>query len=275
MGATALLQKLTELGWTDGQNLRVDLRFAGSDAERLRDYAQELVASTPEVIFARSNPALAEVLAATRRIPVVFIQVADPVDSGFVDNLARPGGNATGFTNFEPSMGGKWLELLKEIAPGVSRAEVMLHPETTANIAMLRAAQAAAPALGVTVTVAGVHDAVEIERAIGALASEPNVGLIVAPHVVTASHRDLIFRLAARHRLPTVSAFRFMVTSGALVSYGIDAVDLTRRAAVYMDRILRGARVVELPVQAPTKFELVVNLKTARALGLSYLRHHF
>jgi putative ABC transport system substrate-binding protein len=268
LGAAALLQKLKELGWAEGQNLRVDLRFAGSDAERLRASAQELVALTPEVIFARSNPALANVLAVSRRIPVVFIQVADPVGSGFVDNLARPSGNATGFTNFEPSMGGKWLELLKEIAPAVSRAEIILHPETAAHFALLRAAQAAAPALGVTVTASGVHDAGEIERVIAALASEQNVGVIIS-HVVTTAHRDLIARLAARYRLPTVTAFRFMATSGALVSYGIDPVDVTRRAAVYIDRILRGARIVELPVQAPTRFELVFNLKTANAIGLT------
>jgi len=265
----ALRRGLQELGWTEGRNIRIEYRFAGGNIERMRVYAAELVDLAPEVILVHSNPFLAALRQTNRVIPTVFAQVADPVGSGFVESMARPGGNITGFSNYESEIGGKWLDALKEIAPRVTRAAVLLHPETTANVAYLRAAEAAARSSGVTVTAAGVYDAAEIERAVTAFAAEPNGGLIVLPHPVTSVNRDLIAALAARHRLPAVWPFRFFIaTNGGLVSYGIDVTDLFRRATVYVDRILRGARPGELPVQLPTKFELVINLKTAKALGL-------
>jgi putative ABC transport system substrate-binding protein len=265
---TAFLQRLQELGWTEGHNVRIDYRFAGGDTRRMRAYAAELVGLAPDVILVQSNDGLAALRQETRTVPIVFAVVADPVGSGFVESLARPGGNITGFTIFEPSLGGKWLQALKEIAPGVTRVAAILHPETTANVEFLRAAEAAASSFGVTLTAAGVHDAAEIERAVTAFATEPNGGLVV-PHPVTAAHRDLIIGLAARHRLPAVYSFRFFATAGGLMAYGNDAVDLFRRAASYVDRILKGEKPGELPVQAPTKFELVINLKTANALGLT------
>ncbi|MFL6835298.1 MAG: ABC transporter substrate-binding protein, partial [Xanthobacteraceae bacterium] len=264
----AFRQGLAEFGWSDGRNVRLDFRFAGSDIERFRVNAAELVALAPDLMFAHSNPALAALRQENRTIPTVFVQVADPVGSGFVQSLARPGGNATGFTNFEPATGGKWVEILKEIAPGVSRAVVLMHPETAANVALFHAAEAAGLSLGVTVAAAGVR-AVGIEQAITSFAREPNGGLIALPHVVTAGHRELIARLAIEHRLPSVGSFGFMAASGGLISYGIDVIDLFRRSAAYVDRILRGEKPANLPVQAPVKFELVVNLKTAKALGLT------
>jgi putative ABC transport system substrate-binding protein len=264
----AFRQRLAELGWTDGRNVRLDYRFVGSDIERLRVNAAELVALAPDVMFAHSNPGLAALRQENRTIPTVFVQVADPVGSGFIQSLARPGGNVTGFTNFEPATASKWVEILKEIAPGVSRAAVLMHAETAANVALFRAAEAAGPLLGVTVAAAGIRDAAGIEYAITSFAQEPNGGLIALPHVVTAGHRELIARLAIEHRLPSVGAFGFMAASGGLISYGIDVVDLFRRSAAYVDRILRGEKPANLPVQAPVKFELVINLKTAKALGL-------
>jgi putative tryptophan/tyrosine transport system substrate-binding protein len=264
----AFVQGLRELGWTDGRNVRFEYRAVAGDIDRFRTHAAELVSQAPDVILVQSNPGLAALQQATRSIPIVFVQVADPVGSGFIASLARPGGNITGFTNFEPSMGNKWLELLKEISSQVTRGLVLMHPETIANVSMSRAADAAAPAVGIKVTVAGVHDAAEIERAIAAFASEPNGGLIVIPHTVTVVNQGRIIDLAARNRMPTVFAFRYSAAAGALMSYGVDADDLYRRAAAYVDRILRGAKPPELPVQAPNKFELVINLKTARTLGL-------
>jgi putative ABC transport system substrate-binding protein len=246
----------------------MSVRLAGSAEDRIRALASELVAEAPNVILVNSNPGLVAVMQATRTIPVVFTQVADPVGSRFVASLARPGGNVTGFTNFETSMGGKWLEALKEIAPDVKRAAVLLHPETAANVEFLRAAEAASSTMQMAVVAAPVHNAAEIERAITEFAREPNGGVIALPHVVTAEHRELIAGLSLQQRLPSVGAFRFMATSGALLSYGIDVIDLFRRACTYIDRILRGEKPLDLPVQAPTKFELVVNLKTAKGLGL-------
>ena len=261
---------LTKLGWIDGRSVRFDYRFSGGDIERMRAYAAEVVDLAPDVIVVHSNPFLVALRQVNRTIPAVFAQIADPVGSGFVDSLARPGGNLTGFANFEAEIGGKWLEILNQIAPKVSRAAVLLHPETAANVALLRAAESASASLGVTVTAAGVHDAAEIERVITAFAGEPNGGLIVIPHVIIGVHRDLIAQLAARYSLPAVWPFRtFIATNGGLVSYGIDVVDLFRRAADYVDRILRGAKPRDLPVQSPTKYELVINLKTAKALGLT------
>jgi putative ABC transport system substrate-binding protein len=265
----AFRRGLQELGWTEGRNIRIDYRFAGGNIERMRVYAAELVDLAPDVVLVHSNPFLAALRQANRTIPTVFAQVADPVGSGFVESLARPGGNVTGFSNYESEIGGKWLDVLKEVAPRVTRAAVLLHPETTANVAYLRAAEAAARSLGVTVTAAGVYDAAEIERAVTAFAAEPNGGLIVLPHPITGLNRDLIAALAARHRLPAVWPFRFFIAAnGGLLSYGIDVADLFRRATVYVDRILHGTRPGELPIQLPTKFELVINLKTAKALGL-------
>ena len=264
----AFVQGLRELGWTDGRNVRLEYRAVAGDIDRFRTYAAELVSQIPDVIVVQSNPGLAALQQATPSIPIVFVQVADPVGSGFIASLARPGGNITGFANFEPSMGNKWLELLKEISSQVTRGLILMHPETIANVNMSRAADAAAPTVGIKVTVAGVHDAGEIERAIAAFASEPNGGLIVIPHAVTVVNHGRIIDLAARNLLPTVFAFRYSAARGALMSYGVDADDLYRRAAAYVDRILRGATPSELPVQAPTKFELVINLTTAKALGL-------
>ena len=215
-----------------------------------------------------SNPGVAALQQVDRTIPAVFAQIADPVGSGFIDNLAHPGGNITGFSNFEAEIGGKWLELLKEVAPTVTRAVVLLDTQTAANVAFLRAAETASTSLGVTVTSAGVQDATEIASAFETFAA-PNSGLLLMPHFVTVSNRVLIGELAIRHRMPTVAAFRFMAASGLLLSYGVDVVDLFRRAASYVDRILRGAKPAELPVQEPTKYELVVNLKTAKAIGLT------
>jgi len=264
----AFVQGMRELGWADGRNVRFEYRAVAGDIDRFRTYAAELVSQAPDVILVQSNPGLAALQQATRGIPIVFVQVADPVGSGFIASLARPGGNTTGFTNFEPPMGSKWLELLKEISPQVTRGLVLMHPETIANVNMARAADAAAPTVGIKVTVAGVHDAAEIERAITAFASAPDSGLIVIPHAVTVVNHGRIIDLADRNRLPTVFAFRYSAASGALMSYGVDADDLYRRASAYVDRILRGAMPAELPVQAPNKFELVINLKTAKALGI-------
>jgi putative tryptophan/tyrosine transport system substrate-binding protein len=264
----AFAQGLRELGWTEGRNVRFEYRAIDGDIDRFRTYAAELVNLAPDVILVQSNPGLAALQQATHSIPIVFVQVADPVASGFVGSLARPGGNITGFSNFEPSMGSKWLELLKESSPRVGRSLILMHPETAANISISRAAEAAGPDLGIKVTVAGVHDAAEIERAIAAFATEPNGGLIAIPHTVTVVNHVQIIGAALRNRLPTVFAFRYSAVAGALTSYGVDADDLYRRAATYVDRILKGAKPSDLPVQAPTKFELVINLKTAKALGL-------
>jgi putative tryptophan/tyrosine transport system substrate-binding protein len=266
---SALVDNLRALGWIDGRNIRFDYRIT-SDVARMRGYAAETVDLAPDVIVAHSNPFLANLRQVNRTIPTVFVQVADPVNSGFVESLAHPGGNLTGFTNFEAEIGGKWLGLLKEVAPHLTRALVLLHQETTANVAFLRAAETSAPSLHMTVTAAGVHDAVEIERAIIEFAQEPDGGVIVIPHTVMGPHRDLIAGLAARHRLPSMFPFRFwMATNGGMMSYGIDVTDLFRRSAIYVDRILRGDKPSNLPVQNPTKYELVINLKTAKAIGLA------
>jgi len=262
-------QQLQELGWSEGHNLQIDFRYVVSgDVERMRPAAAELVALTPDVMFVQSNPGVAALQQVNRTIPAVFAQVADPVGSGFIDNLAHPGGNMTGFTNFEAEIGGKWLEILKEVAPTVTHAVVLLHTQTAANVAFLRAAETASTSLGITVTSASVQDAAEIASAFETFAT-PNSGLLLMPHFVTVSNRVLIGELAIRHHIPTVAAFRFMAASGSLVSYGVDVVDLFRRGASYVDRILRGAKPADLPVQAPTKYELVVNLNTAKAIGLT------
>jgi putative ABC transport system substrate-binding protein len=265
----AFLDTFQTLGWADGRNVRIEYRWGAGDADGGKAAASELVRSSPDVIVVASNPALAEVRRLTSTIPIVFTQISDPVGSGFVGGLARPGGNITGFQNFEPAMGGKWLGVLKEAAPNMSRAGGLLSSGTAANVAFLRAAEAVAPSLGVNLSAIDVRHEVEIERAVAALASEPDGGLLVLPNPYNATNRGSIIVLAARHRLPAVYPFRYFAAAGGLMSYGIDQIDQWRRAASYVDRILRGEKPGELPVQAPTKFELVVNLKTAKALGLN------
>jgi putative ABC transport system substrate-binding protein len=266
---TAFKQRLQDLGWTDGRNVRFDIRFTGESTERTRIAAAELVALAPDVIFVTTNPVVSALTQATRTIPIVFTWVSDSVGSGYVASLAHPGGNVTGFHNFEPAMGGKWLGVLKQIAPRVRRAAVVHVPEIAANVAFIRVAEAASTSLGMTVTAAGVRDAADIERVLMEFAQEPNGGLIVTPSPLTATKRDLIIAVAARLGLPAIYSFRFYVASGGLVSYGIDQLETVREVASYVDRILRGANPGELPVQLPTKFQLVVNLKTAKTLGLT------
>ena len=261
--------RLEELGWIDGQNVRIYYRVTGENTERIRIAAEELVAIAADVIVASNNPAVSALMQATRSIPIVFTYVSDSVGSGFVASLARPGGNVTGFHNFEPAIAGKWLEVLKQIAPGVRRAAVVHVPEIAANVAFLHAVQTAATSLGMAVVAGGVRNAADIELALTAFARVPNGGLIVTPSPLTATMRELIIALAARLGLPAIYPFRFFPQSGGLVSYGVDQMEPVRGAATYVDRILRGASPGELPVQLPTKYELVINLKTAKALGLT------
>ena len=265
----AFLDTFQKLGWADGRNVRIEYRWGAGEADGGKAAASELVRSAPDVIVVSSNSALAEVRRLTSSIPIVFTQISDPVGGGFVAGLARPGGNITGFQNFEPAMGGKWLGVLKEAAPNMSRAGVLSASDTAANVAFLRAAEAVAPSLGVKLTAIDVSHHVEIERAVAALASEPDGGLVVLPNPYNATNRGSIIVLAARHRLPAVYPFRYFAAAGGLMSYGIDQIDQWRRAASYVDRILRGEKPSELPVQAPTKYELVINLKTAKALGFN------
>jgi putative tryptophan/tyrosine transport system substrate-binding protein len=265
----AFLSGLHDLGWDDGRNIKIELRFGGSEANSMRAYAKELVSLAPDVILAQSNLALATLLQETRTIPIIFTVIGDPVGSGFIKSLARPDSNATGFTSFEPSLAGKWVAFLKEIAPHLKRAAVILHQETKANVEFLRAVEAASASFGITITAAGVHDAAEIELSVASFARQSgDGGLIVFPNPITNGHRELIIKLAANHSLPAMYAFRYFATGGGLMSYGVNAVDLYKRAAVYVDRVLRGAKPADLPVQQPTKFELVINLKTAKSLGL-------
>ena len=264
----AFHQGLQELGWTVGRNLRIDTRWGAGDADRYRRYSTELVALAPDVILAASGAIVPWLLQATRSVPIVFAQVPDPVGTGFVESLAHPGGNITGFTNFEFSIGGKLLELVKEIAPRVTRAAVLRDAADPAGVGQWGAIQTAAPSLGLELRVVDVRDAGEIERSITAFARGSNGGMIVTGSAPTAIHRDLIITLAARHRLPSVYAYRYHATSGGLISYGPETIDQYRRAAGYVDRIFRGEKPADLPVQAPTKYELVINLKTAKALGL-------
>jgi putative tryptophan/tyrosine transport system substrate-binding protein len=264
----AFAQGLQQLGWTVGQNVRIDYRWGGVNVDSMRAYAAELVGLAPDIILAHSSTAVTPLLNATRAIPIVFTTVADPVGAGYVESLARPGGNATGFSNFEYTIGGKWLQLLKEITPGVKRAAILRESSIAAGPGQFGAIQAVAPALGVDVRPVDVRATADIERDITAFAQVPNGGLIVTASPGAALHRGLIVALAARHRLPAVYYGRYNVTSGGLISYGPDFVDQFRRAANYVDRILKGEKAADLPVQAPTKYELVINLKTAKALGL-------
>jgi putative ABC transport system substrate-binding protein len=265
----AFLQGLGDLGWTVGRNVRIDYRWSAGDAERARKDAAELVALAPDVILATGSPVTAALLQATRSVPIVFSQVPDPVANGFVASLAQPGGNATGFSTFDYATSVKWLELLKEIAPRVKQAVVLRDPTIASGIGQMAAILGVASAFGVELRPIGVRDAGEIEGAVTAFAREPNGGLIVLPAPSSIIQRELIIMLAARYRLPAVYALRFFVTSGGLISYGPDTIEPYRRAAGYVDRILKGEKPADLPVQAPTKYELVINLKTAKALGLT------
>jgi putative ABC transport system substrate-binding protein len=261
-------QGLAELGWTDGRNVRIDIRWGAGDAERFRRYAVELVALAPDVILAASGTAVPPLLQATRTVPIVFAQTIDPVGSGFVASLARPGGQATGFTQIEFGMSGKWLELLKQIAPRVTRAAVIRDPSEPAGMGQWGAIQALAPSLGVEVSPVDARDADDMERPVTAFVGSSNGGIVVTASAATAVHREKIVSLAARHRLPAVYPYRYHVTSGGLISYGPDTIEPYRRAASYVDRILKGEKPADLPVQAPTRYELAINLKTAKALGL-------
>jgi putative tryptophan/tyrosine transport system substrate-binding protein len=266
--SAAFLQGLAQLGWTEGRNVRIDYRWGLGNADHIRKYAAELAALAPDVILASGTSTMAPLLQATRNVPIVFVNVADPVGAGFVESLARPGGNATGFIQFEYSLSGKWLELLKEIAPGVTRAAVLRDAAITAGIGQFAIIQSVASSVGMEVSPVDVRNAGEIERAVGAFAREPNGGLIVTTSALSLLHRGLITMLAARHKLPAVYPRRLYVTDGGLISYGFDIIDQSRRAAGYVDLILKGEKPGDLPVQTPTKYELVINLKTARALGL-------
>jgi ABC-type uncharacterized transport system substrate-binding protein len=265
----AFLKGLQELGWTDGRNVRIEYRSGLGNAADTRKHAEELVALAPDVILASGASALTPLLSATRTLPIVFTSVADPVGAGFVASLSRPGGNATGFIQFEYSLSGKWLELLKEIAPGVTRAAVLRDPVQTAGIGQFAVIQSVASSVGVEVTPVNVRDRGEIERAVTAFARTSNGGLVVTASALTLVHLEWIVALAARLRLPAVYPRRLYVDAGGLISYGFDVFDQFRRAAGYIDRILKGEQPANLPVQAPTKYELVINLKTAKALGLT------
>ena len=262
------VQGLQELGWTDGRNIRIDYRWSAGDAERTRKYAAELVSLAPDVILAGNTSTVGPLQQATHTIPIVFAGVVDPVGAGFIESLARPGGHTTGFTQFEYGLSGKWLELLKEVAPSLTRVAV-LRGVTIAETGEFAAIQTVAPSLGVEVSPLGTRDAGEIERGISDFARPPNGGLIVAAGASAIVHRELITRLAAQHRLPAIYPYRSFVTAGGLVCYGPDRVDPFRRAAAYVDRILKGEKASDLPVQAPNKYELVINLKAAKSIGLT------
>jgi len=264
----AFHQGLQQLGWVVGRNVRIEYRWGAGDPDRIRKSVAELIELVPDVILAGGSATLGPLLQATRAVPTVFVHVPDPVGAGFVDSLARPGGNATGFAIFEYNISGKWLELLKQIAPAVTQAGVIRDPAISAGIGQWGAIQAMAPSVGVEVIPVNVRDAPEIERAITTFARSSNGGLLVTASALAVRHRDLIVTLAARHKLPAVYWERFFVTGGGLISYGPDVVDQFRRAAGYVDRILKGEQPADLPVQTPTKYELAINLKTAKAFGL-------
>jgi putative ABC transport system substrate-binding protein len=266
---TAFLQGMQQLGWTEGRNMRIDHRWAGGDPANIRKYAEELVALAPDAMLASGATATAPLLQVTSTVPIVFAIVPDPVGAGFVARLSRPGGNVTGFMQFEYDLSAKWLELLKQIAPGVTRAAVLRDPAITAGIGQFAVIQSVARSVGVEVSPVNIRDAAEIERDVTAFARTSDGGLIVTASALSAVHRDVIVALAARHKLPAVYYRRRFVSDGGLVSYGPDFVDQFRLAAGYVDRILKGEKPADLPVQAPTKYELAINLKTAKALGLT------
>jgi putative ABC transport system substrate-binding protein len=265
---TAFAQALAELGWTVGRNVRIETRWSASDGDRIRKFAAELIALAPDVILANGASIVGPLKRMTDSVPIVFVNVTDPVAAGIVESLARPGGNATGFTSFEYGLSAKWLELLKEIAPRVTRVGVLRDPAQGSGTSQLAAIQAVAPSVGVELRPIDVRDAPEIERAVTAFARASNGGLIVTSGTMAIIHREVIITLAARHKLPAVYSLRYYVASGGLISYAQDNVDQYRRAAQYVDRILKGEKPADLPVQASTKYELVINLKTAKALGL-------
>ncbi len=267
--SAAFVQGLQGLGWTVGRNLQIDFRWSHGDAERLRTHAAELVALAPDAVLATSGVSIMPLVRAGGSVPIVFAQTIDPVGLGVVESLSRPGGHITGFTQFEYGIVAKWLELLKQIAPGVTRAAVLRDPFDPAGIGQWAAMQSVAPVFAVELGVINVRDPDAIERGIAKIAGSPNAGLLVTASAPGNVHRDLILRLAARHRLPTVYPYRYFVAAGGLVCYGPDTIDQYRRAAGYVDRILRGEKPADLPVQAPTKYELVINLKTAKAIGLA------
>jgi ABC-type uncharacterized transport system substrate-binding protein len=264
----ALAKSLEELGWVIGRNVQIDFRYGMGNAANVRKYAEELVALDPDVVLVSGASALAPLLQTTRTVPIVFVAVADPVGAGFVESMARPGANATGFIQFEYSLSGKWLELLKEIAPGVTRAAVLRDPVTTAGVGQFAVIQSVASSIGLDVRPVNVRDAGEIERAVTATAGLTNAGLVVTASASSLVHSALIITLAERHKLPAVYPRRSFVAAGGLISYGFDALDQVRQAAGYIDRILKGDKPANLPVQAPTKYELALNLKTAKMLGL-------
>jgi putative tryptophan/tyrosine transport system substrate-binding protein len=266
---TALQQGLQRTGWIEGRNIQIEKRWSAGNVENLRAYAAELVAHAPDAILANGSAATTQLSQATRTVPIVFTDVPDPVGAGLVDSLARPGGNVTGFMLFEYSISGKWLELLKEIAPTITQAAVLRDPSMIAGVGQFAAIQSVAPSLGVDLRPIDVRDAAEIERGMLAFAQRTNRGVIVVSSPLAALHRDLIIRLAAEHKLPAVYSFGYYAASGGLMAYGPDPNDPFRRAADYIDRILKGEKPADLPVQAPTKFELIINLKTAKALGLT------
>ena len=268
----AFLEAMQSLGWTDGANVRIDYRFAAGDRDRLAASGKELGGLKPDVLLARSTTAVRALIAETRTIPIVFVSVSDPVGEKFAASLARPGGNATGFTNVEATMGGKWLELLKEVAPHLRRVGILFNPRVAVagGSFFLPPIEAAAPAFALTLDLLTVHSVGEMEEAVTALAREPNSALVVPPDVFIVANRASV--IAARHRLPAIYAFRNMAVEGGLMSYGVDVADLYRRSAAYVDRVLRGSQPGELPIQAPISFELVLNLKTAKSLGLEVSR---
>jgi putative tryptophan/tyrosine transport system substrate-binding protein len=261
-------QAMELLGWTTGRNLQIEYRWGMADPASIRKYAAELVTSAPDVILSSGAFSLAQLLQETRTVPIVFVNVADPVGAGFVNSLSRPGGNATGFMQFEYSLSAKWLELLKQIAPGVTRAAVLRDAALTSGIGQFAVIQSVASSVGVEVSPVNVHEAGEIERTVAAFARSPNGGLVVTSSALVVRHRELIVRLAASHKLPAVYYRRLFVDDGGLLSYGYDLLDQFRRAATYVDRILKGEKPADLPVQAPTKYELLINLKAAKTLGL-------
>jgi putative tryptophan/tyrosine transport system substrate-binding protein len=266
---SAFTQALADFGWTNGRNARIDVSWAGGEINRIRALAQELVGLQPDIILTHSTPPTIALQRETRTIPIVFVNVSDPVGSGLVAELKQPGGNITGFGYLEPSLGGKWLELLSGIAPGLKRVAIMFNPDTAPVSVYMPSFETAARSLRVATIIAPVHDDVEIEMAIIALGREPGGGLVVMPDTFTVLHRAPIILAAARNNVPTVYTLSAFATDGGLLSYGVDPVDTFRRAATYVDRVLRGAKPSELPVQFPTKFELVINMKTAKALGLT------
>jgi putative ABC transport system substrate-binding protein len=265
----AFRDALQSLGWSDGRNIWFDYRWSGGNVADAKTLAAELVESAPDAIVVAGDPALTQLYKLPSTIPIVFTQVSEPVDSGFVASLARPGSRITGFQNFEPAMGGKWLSVLKEVAPNIKRAGAMFSSDAAPHASFLRAAELAAPSLDVTVNVVDVPNSGEIERAIATFAGQPDSGLLVFPHPNTIANRGLINALAARHQLPAIYPYRYFATDGGLISYGPDQIDQWRGAARYIDRILKGEKPADLPVQAPTKYELVINLKTAKGLGLT------